>query len=91
MEALSALVIMLLHTPWVEKPITKQRHKAKPPSWLLKTFKDCSFAEFLTVDEGLCVQIMHMGQFDDEPATVVIMDKYLNENGYINCCISGKN
>jgi hypothetical protein len=45
---------------------------------------DCSHAEFLTVDEGLCVQIMHKGPFDDEPATVAIMDKYLAENGYVN-------
>lgn len=45
---------------------------------------DCSVAEFLTVDEGLCVQIMHIGPFDDEPASVAIMDKYLQENGYRN-------
>ena len=45
---------------------------------------DCSSAEFLTVDEGLCVQIMHLGAFDDEPATVAIMDDYIRENGYIN-------
>ena len=45
---------------------------------------DCSSAEFLMVDEGLCVQIMHIGPFDDEPATVAIMDKYLAENGYMN-------
>lgn len=45
---------------------------------------DCSSAEFLTVNEGSCVQIMHIGPFDDEPATVAIMDKYLYENGYIN-------
>ncbi|WP_097003110.1 GyrI-like domain-containing protein [Lacrimispora amygdalina] len=45
---------------------------------------DCSLAEFLTVDEGLCVQIMHMGPFDEEPATVAVMDEYLHENGYIN-------
>ena len=45
---------------------------------------DCSSAEFLTVDEGLCVQIMHLGAFDDEPATVAIMDDYIKENGYIN-------
>lgn len=45
---------------------------------------DCSSAEFLTVDEGLCVQIMHIGPFDDEPATVAIMDEYLAENGYKN-------
>ena len=45
---------------------------------------DCSPAEFLTVDEGLCVQILHIGPFDDEPATVAIMDEYLAENGYMN-------
>ena len=45
---------------------------------------DCSSAEFLTVDEGLCVQIMHLGAFGDEPATVALMDKYLDENGYVN-------
>ncbi len=28
---------------------------------------DCSIAEYLTIDEGLCVQIMHWGSFDDEP------------------------
>jgi len=45
---------------------------------------DCSRAEFLTVEEGLCVQIMHTGPFDDEPATVALMDAYLKENGYVN-------
>ncbi len=45
---------------------------------------DCSEAEFLTIDEGLCVQIMHHGSFDDEPATVAFMDAYLQENGYVN-------
>lgn len=45
---------------------------------------DCSSAEFLAVDEGLCVQIMHMGSFEDEAATVAMMDEYLAENGYVN-------
>lgn len=45
---------------------------------------DCSSAEFLTIDEGLCVQIMHIGSYDDEPATVELMDKFLTENGYEN-------
>ena len=45
---------------------------------------DCSAAEFLTVEEGLCVQIMHHGAFDDEPATVATMDKFLEDNGYAN-------
>ena len=45
---------------------------------------DCSMAEFLTMEEGLCVQIMHIGPFDNEPATVELMDMYLAENGYEN-------
>ena len=38
----------------------------------------------MTIDEGLCVQIMHFGSFDDEPATVAIMNNFLAENGYMN-------
>ena len=49
-----------------------------------KKHLDCSKAEFLTIDEGLCVQIMHIGPFDDEPATVSMMNEYLLENGYEN-------
>ena len=45
---------------------------------------DCSRAEFLTIDEGLCVQIMHIGPYDNEPASVALMDKFLAENGYEN-------
>ena len=45
---------------------------------------DCSIAEFLTIDEGECVQIMHIGPYDDEPATVAVMDRYLAANGYEN-------
>lgn len=45
---------------------------------------DCSSAEFLTLDEGLCVQIMHHGPYDNEPETVKLMDDYISELGYIN-------
>lgn len=45
---------------------------------------DCSSAEFITMEEGLCVQIMHIGPFDNEPATIALMDGYLAENGYAN-------
>ena len=45
---------------------------------------DCSSAEFLTVDEGLCVQIMHICAFDDEQQTVTLMDEYIAQNGYEN-------
>ncbi|MBQ6685404.1 MAG: GyrI-like domain-containing protein [Firmicutes bacterium] len=58
-------------------------------AWAVKTAEkkkkmDCSSAEFLTVEEGICVQIMHQGAFDDEPATVALMDQYLKEQGYEN-------
>lgn len=49
-----------------------------------KKMLDCSNAEFLTIDEGLCVQIMHIGPFDREPESVAIMDAFLEENGYEN-------
>lgn len=45
---------------------------------------DCAGAEFLTVDEGLCVQCMHIGAFDDEPETVALMDAFITEQGYEN-------
>lgn len=45
---------------------------------------DCSGAELITVEEGLCVQILHTGAYDDEPATVALMDEYLRQNGYAN-------
>lgn len=45
---------------------------------------DLSSAEFLTVVEGLCVQVMHIGAFDDEGETVTVMDRFLQENGYEN-------
>jgi len=43
---------------------------------------DCSGAELFTVEEGLCVQMMHLGAFDDEPASVALMDAFLAEQGY---------
>ncbi len=43
---------------------------------------DFSRVEFLTYDEGLCVQCMHNGSYDDEPATVKLMHKFTEENGY---------
>jgi len=51
---------------------------------------DCSKAEYLTIDEGLCVQIMHVGPFDDEPKTVETMNQYLISNGYENDFSKGR-
>ena len=44
---------------------------------------DCSTAEYLMIDEGLCVQCLHVGSYDDEPATVEAMDTYARERGYV--------
>lgn len=49
-----------------------------------KKKQDFSKVEFLSVEEGLCVQCMHIGAYDDEPETVAMMDRYLEENGYEN-------
>ena len=43
---------------------------------------DFSKVEFLTYDEGLCVQCMHIGSYDDEPATVQLMHEYMEQEGY---------
>ena len=51
---------------------------------LRKKKLDCSKAGFLTLEEGLCVQIMHTGPYDDEPASVALMDAFIAERGYTN-------
>ena len=43
---------------------------------------DFSPVELVTIDEGLCVQCMHIGPYDDEPATVERMHRFLEEQGY---------
>ena len=43
---------------------------------------DCSAAKFWTVEEGLCVQMMHVGPYDDEPESVAAMDAFIRERGY---------
>lgn len=55
--------------------------------WAIKTAekkkgKDFSKVEFLTVNEGLCVQCMHIGAYDDEPETIERMKEFAEQNGY---------
>lgn len=45
---------------------------------------DFSKVEFMSYAEGLCVQMMHIGAYDDEPASIAWMDAYIEENGYMN-------
>lgn len=48
-----------------------------------KKGQDYSKVEFLTYDEGLCVQCMHVGSYDDEPTTIEAMHQFMEDNGYI--------
>ena len=43
---------------------------------------DFSKVEYMTYDEGLCVQCMHIGSYDDEPKTVALMHEYMKQQGY---------
>ena len=43
---------------------------------------DLSKAEFFSYDEGLCVQCMHIGSYDDEPATVEMMHETMSRAGH---------
>ena len=57
--------------------------------WAVKTATskkklDCSSTEFITIEEGLCIQIMHIGPFDEELKSVAIMDEFLEANVYVN-------
>ena len=47
-----------------------------------KKRQDFSKVEFFSWEEGLCVQCMHIGPYDDEPATVAAMGAYAAEQGY---------
>ncbi len=57
---------------WAKETATKKKQR------------DFSAAEFFTYEEGLCVQCMHIGPYDDEPATVQRMERYIAEQGYEN-------
>ncbi len=49
-----------------------------------KKKRDFSKVELFTYNEGKCVQCMHIGPYDDEPATVARMDEYIAQMGYQN-------
>jgi hypothetical protein len=41
-------------------------------------------AKHITIKEGLCVQCMHIGSFDEEPKTIQLIEKYIKENNLQN-------
>ena len=51
---------------------------------------DLSKARLMKMTEGLCVQIMHKGSYDNEPASIEQMKRFLDENGYIEDFSEGR-
>ena len=62
--------------------VTKKDYEWAVREATAKKKQDFSKMEFLTYDEGLCVQCMHIGAYDDEPATVESMHRFIEEQGY---------
>lgn len=72
--------IMLIRQPeFVSMEIFE---KAKSAFAKKKPELDLSKARLMKFNEGLCVQVMHIGSYDDEPATIAKMEQFAIENGY---------
>lgn len=57
---------------WAKESLQKKKPKV-----------DVSRAKLVTYEEGLCVQIMHIGSYDEEAASIAKLDQFMEENGYI--------
>ena len=62
--------------------VTEEDFKWAIEEAIKKKNKDYSKVEFLTYDEGLCVQCMHIGSYDNEPATIELMENFAKKEGY---------
>ena len=62
--------------------VKKQDYKWAVQEASKKKKRDFSKVEFITYEEGLCVQCMHIGSYDDEPVTTKLMVEYAREHGY---------
>ncbi len=62
--------------------VTKKDYEWAISEAATKKKTDYSKVEFLTYDEGVCVQCMHIGPYDDEPATIAAMDTFAKSHGY---------
>lgn len=62
--------------------VTKEVFECAIEETTRKKKEDFSKVEFFTYDEGLCVQCMHIGSYNDEPITVEAMHEYMIEQGY---------
>ena len=63
--------------------VTKEEFDWAVAEATAKKKADFSKVEFFTYQEGLCVQCMHMGPYDEEPATIEAMDAFARAQGYL--------
>ena len=47
-----------------------------------KPHVDVSTTRLVKWEEGLCAQVMHIGPYDDEPATIALLNQFVEDNGY---------
>ena len=62
--------------------VTKEDFEWAKEEATKKKKQDFSRVEYLEYEEGICVQCMHIGSYDEEPATVDLMHSYMKEQGY---------
>ena len=62
--------------------VTKEEFEWAVSEAEAKKETDFSKVEFLTYEEGMCVQCMHIGPYDNEPETVRNMELYAKEQGF---------
>lgn len=62
--------------------VTKEEFHWAVEEATVKKGMDFSKVEFLSYEEGLCVQCMHIGPYDNEPETVQNMERYIEKQGY---------
>ena len=63
--------------------VAREDHDWAVSETTAKKKQDFSKVKFFTYDEGLCVQCMHIGSYDDEPVTVEAMHRFMEEQGYV--------
>lgn len=65
---------------WAKEEAARKKGKKAQKSGEIPP--DFARAEFLTIEEGLCVQCLYVGPYDDEPATIEALDRFAQEQGY---------
>ena len=69
---------------WLPDFVTKEEFDWAVNEATEKKQSDFSKVQFFPYKEGLCVQCMHIGIYDDEPETIQKMNSFIQQNGYVD-------